>query len=470
MRLRSPPIWSPPARWTATLHRPARKRPPEAHAGLWPALLLAAAISALMPGATQAATAPRPPASLPIAKPRIPIAKVPLPVPRPNSLDAEIEADDAAEAKSQAAEAPPAPATFAFPLFAALAPAPAFAPPPPAEAAETAPSTPPETATLPRLANVPTPRPREPLPGEEQAEPEAEDTPAPALVAPPPPSGSAAPGAPPAAGAPAEVVAPGTLPALCAALVEQKALVATPAPPVAVKAGCALPAPVHVTAVRLADGNLVTLSPAAILQCEMAAAVTQWVREDLGPAVATLGTRMETFKVAASYDCRPRNRIKGAKMSEHGQGAAIDFGGFETADKRVIEVKNGGFPIALQERIKADACARFSTVLGPGSDGYHEDHIHVDIAKRRLDIKLCRWIIKTPAPALIAAHHAGQEGTGKDAIAKEAAGKDSAAAPEEAEAQEASRTLPDKVPLPLKRPKIKPGPKAAGDSEKLPGG
>ncbi|MFG1411223.1 extensin family protein [Xanthobacter sp. VTT E-85241] len=463
-------------------HRIARGRRLKAHAGLWLALLLAAAAPVLMPQPTQAATsaAPRPPASLPVGKPRIPLAKVPLPTPRPDILDAEIEAEDAAEAESQPAEAQPAPAAFAFPPFAALAPAPAFAAPPaPApEVAEAAPS----TAPLPRLANVPMPRAREPLPGEEDAEPAAEDKPAPALVSPPPPSGSAAPGAPPASGAPAEVVAPGNLPALCAALVDQQALVATPAPPVAIKPGCALPAPVHVTAVRLADGHLVTLSPAAILQCEMAAAVTQWIRDDLGPAVATLGTRMETFKVAASYDCRPRNRIKGAKMSEHGQGNAIDFGGFETADKRVIEVKNGGFPIALQERIKADACTRFSTVLGPGSDGYHEDHIHVDIAKRRLDIKLCRWIIKTPAPAVIATRDAGKDATGKDATGKDATGKDGAAAPEEAEAQEASpaasrapgdsgaATMRDKVPLPLKRPQIKPGPKAAGDGGKSPGG
>ncbi|OYX71426.1 MAG: hypothetical protein B7Y95_12735 [Rhizobiales bacterium 32-66-11] len=458
-------------------HRSARGRDPKARAGLWLALLFATVAPGLMPAATQAATttALRPPAALPTGKPRIPLAKVPLPVPRPDTLDAEVEAEDATEAESQAAEAPPAPAAFAFPPFAALAPAPAFAAPPASapEVAETAPS----TAPLPRLANVPTPQPREPLPGEEDAEAADEDKPAPALVPPPPPSGSAAHGAPPGTGVPAEVVAPGTLPALCAALVEQQALVATPAPPVAIKAGCALPSPVHVTAVRLADGNLVTLSPAAILQCEMAAAVTQWIRDDLGPAVATLGTRMETFKVAASYDCRPRNRVKGAKMSEHGQGAAIDFGGFETADKRVIEVKNGGFPIALQERMKADACGRFSTVLGPGSDGYHEDHIHVDIAKRRLDIKLCRWAIKAPAPALIAARDAGKAATGKAG-----AGKDAAAAPEEAEAQETSptgsrepgdsstATMQDKVPLPLKRPQIKPGPKAAGDSGKLPGG
>ncbi|MFG1422633.1 extensin family protein [Roseixanthobacter liquoris] len=474
MRLRSPLTWSPPVRWTAVPHRPARGHDPKARAKrLWVCLLFASVAPALMAGATQAATtpAPRPPASLPTAKPRLPLAKVPLPAPRPDTLDAEIEAEEAAEAESQPVQEQAAPPAFAFPAFAAFAPAPAFAPPPPPDpapaAAEVAPG------PLPRLANVPVPRPREPLPGEEDAEPAAADKPAPALVSPPPPSGSAAPGAPPPAGVPVEVVAPGTLPALCAALVAQQALVATPAPPVAVKPGCALPAPVQVTAVRLVDGNLVTLSPAAILQCEMAAAVTQWVRDDLGPAVAALGTRMETFKVAASYDCRPRNRIKGAKMSEHGQGNAIDFGGFETVDKRVMEVKNGGLPIALQERIKADACTRFSTVLGPGSDGYHEDHIHVDIAKRRLDIKLCRWIIKAPAPALIAAHSTGTEAAHPPAAGAKPGAQDEAeaAAAEPQEAAEAGATMiPEPVPLPLKRPQIKPGPKAAGDGGKLPGG
>ena len=149
---------------------------------------------------------------------------------------------------------------------------------------------------------------------------------------------------------------------------------------------------------------MAALKPAAILRCETVLAVAAWVREDVAPAVAALGTRVEAVKVAASYDCRSRNRVLGARMSEHGYGNALDVGGFEVADRRRLEVEGGGFPLSLQNLMKESACRRFSTVLGPGSDGYHEDHIHVDIASRRNDYKLCRWVIQdkplvaAPAP------------------------------------------------------------------------
>jgi hypothetical protein len=37
-------------------------------------------------------------------------------------------------------------------------------------------------------------------------------------------------------------------------------------------------------------------------------------------------------------------------------------------------------------------------VLGPGSDGYHEEHIHLDLAERRNGYKLCQWEIREPPP------------------------------------------------------------------------
>ena len=49
----------------------------------------------------------------------------------------------------------------------------------------------------------------------------------------------------------------------------------------------------------------------------------------------------------------------------------------------MIELTDVNIAKAWREGIRADACARFSTVLGPGSDGHHEEHIHVDLAERR---------------------------------------------------------------------------------------
>jgi hypothetical protein len=41
--------------------------------------------------------------------------------------------------------------------------------------------------------------------------------------------------------------------------------------------------------------------------------------------------------------------------------------------------------------MKTAVCNRFATVLGPGSDGYHEDHVHVDLAERAGGYRMCQW-------------------------------------------------------------------------------
>ncbi|MEP9378891.1 extensin family protein [Aquabacter sp. CN5-332] len=301
-------------------------------------------------------------------------------------------------------------------------------------------------------ANVPFPPSRPMDLGEEEDETE-EEHPMQANTAPQPagaPSQARAPSSLPPVSAEAANVPLGELPALCAALVEQKAILAERAPPVTTKPGCSLPVPVRLTGVRLADGNVAALNPAAILRCEAAAAIATWMRDDIGPAVAALGTRLDTIKVADSYDCRPQNRIRGGKMSEHGMGNAFDTYGFVLADKRVIEVKNGSMPLDFQNAMKASACTRFSTVLGPGSDGYHEDHIHVDMAVRRLDIKLCKWTIKTPAPAAVARvePRAGAKATVPDEAPTSGPAAEEAEKQMEAEAHADA----DPVPLPPRRP------------------
>jgi hypothetical protein len=38
-------------------------------------------------------------------------------------------------------------------------------------------------------------------------------------------------------------------------------------------------------------------------------------------------------------------------------------------------------------------------VLGPGSDSYHESHIHLDLIERRQGFRMCQWEVRTPKPA-----------------------------------------------------------------------
>lgn len=252
---------------------------------------------------------------------------------------------------------------------------------------------------------------------------------------------------------------PGNLPAACASLVQQNIMVAAAAPPIGGgKGACAVPSPVQLSAVRLEDGTTVTLQPAATLRCDAAVAVTQWVREDLSRAAMELGGRLDTVKVAASYDCRSRNRIAGAKISDHGMGIAMDVGGVVLDDKRVYEVKGNGLPMALQASMKASACSRFTTVLGPGSDGYHEDHVHVDLAQRYLNIRLCRWEIRPTSIAL----PRSLPGAGASVAVASAPASPQATAEAVVSAQAGTATfqtgeeamVEEDVPLPLPRPPI----------------
>ena len=50
----------------------------------------------------------------------------------------------------------------------------------------------------------------------------------------------------------------------------------------------------------------------------------------------------------------------------------------------------------FRERLRKTTCARFSTVLGPGSDGYHENHVHVDLAERAGGHRMCQWEVREP--------------------------------------------------------------------------
>ena len=289
--------------------------------------------------------------------------------------------------------------------------------------------------------------------------PQEEGRPAGVPLPPPRPDGSA-----PDAGAPAQGQGtqgqgtqgqgtqgqgtPSEMPAACAAMVAEGLMVASLDPGISAAGACGLAQPVRLTAVRLDDGRLVPLQPAAVARCEMAVAATRWFREALAPAIAGQGGQLNVIRIAASYDCRPRNRIAGAKMSEHGRGNAVDVGGFELADGRIWLVEKGGLPKPMRAAMKESACSRFATVLGPGSDGYHEDHIHVDLAQRARDYKLCSWNLE--AGAAVASRPDKPKASSSDAPTGPSA--DDKAGKEEPEA-ETGATEGAPAPMPVDRGK-----------------
>jgi hypothetical protein len=184
---------------------------------------------------------------------------------------------------------------------------------------------------------------------------------------------------------------------------------------------------VQLEAVILPDQTKVPLAPAATLRCTIAEAVAHWVREDVVPAAVKLGAPLRGLDNFDSYECRGRNRVRGATLSEHGRANALDVRGFKLANGKSVELTDVKVAKEWREGIRAGVCARFSTVLGPGSDGAHEEHIHLDLAERRGNYKLCEWDVRVPV-----------------------AQADETGAPEDA--QSGVALAPENIPLPRPRP------------------
>jgi hypothetical protein len=136
--------------------------------------------------------------------------------------------------------------------------------------------------------------------------------------------------------------------------------------------GCGVEDPVAVTSV-----SGVRLTQTATVDCSIAKALNSWVDEVAQPA---FDGKLVELQVAAHYICRGRNNKKGARISEHGKGRAIDISAFILSDGKVLTVANNYN--RLLRRIYTAACPYFRTTLGPGSDGYHEDHFHFDTSAR----------------------------------------------------------------------------------------
>ena len=200
--------------------------------------------------------------------------------------------------------------------------------------------------------------------------------------------------------------------------------------PLLVGAGeCGAVDAVLLESVILTDQTKVSVTPAATLRCTMAEQVAIWLREDVAPLVQKRGAPLRGLDNFDSYECRGRNRVRGATLSEHGRANALDVRGFKLANGEVIGLTDVDVSKAWRESVRASACARFSTVLGPGSDGNHEEHIHVDLAERRGGYKTCEWQVREPV--------------------KQA----ETAAPPPAEPQTAEPAVALSEPIPLPRPR-----------------
>jgi hypothetical protein len=194
--------------------------------------------------------------------------------------------------------------------------------------------------------------------------------------------------------APESQSAPPDTPSACQLRLSKKLAVASALPPILGPGDCGGEDLVHLEAVVLPDKSRVAVTPPATVNCPFAEAIAGWIREDIAPAVRALGGAIKSIDNYASYDCRGRNRVLGAKLSEHGKANALDVRSLALANGRIVGLTDARLEKDFRERLRLRTCSRFTTVLGPGSDGYHEDHIHVDLAERRGGHHMCQWQIR----------------------------------------------------------------------------
>ena len=178
------------------------------------------------------------------------------------------------------------------------------------------------------------------------------------------------------ASAPAKVGKPGQRGMICGT----PGLTGTAIPAILSKVkGCGLEDGVKITQV-----SGIPLSLPATVDCATAQALKTWVDRGIVPAVGQRGGGVKQLVIAGSYVCRTRNHQAGAKVSEHGRGRAVDLAGIKLANGEVITVaKDWRREAKILKAVHKSACGPFGTVLGPQSDRFHDDHIHVDTARYR---------------------------------------------------------------------------------------
>ncbi len=148
------------------------------------------------------------------------------------------------------------------------------------------------------------------------------------------------------------------------------------------------------------SGGTIALNQKATLACPIVATIDAWLDEIVKPAAQLyFGSTVVDLR-AGSYACRPRNNQRGAKYSEHAFGNAFDVMAFQLADGRQVSVVKGwrGDPVEQEflREVFVGACRYFTTVLGPGSDAFHYDHFHIDLARHdpRGERRICKPLLK----------------------------------------------------------------------------
>lgn len=139
----------------------------------------------------------------------------------------------------------------------------------------------------------------------------------------------------------------------------------------------------------------VKVEPEATVRCETALQLARWMEGSVKPSIeaAISGETITGLTQASAYVCKNRNGADEGRISEHAFGNAVDIAGFTLKSGKTITIrpadKDSSMEGAFQRAITEAACLYFTTVLDPGSDAAHQNHLHLDVKERRGGYRYC---------------------------------------------------------------------------------
>ena len=147
---------------------------------------------------------------------------------------------------------------------------------------------------------------------------------------------------------------------------------------------CVIDTPVKLVSVPTASraGASIRLPEEPMLACRFAERVGHFLGDLAAPVIAgRLASDLKSVRTGPGYECRNRNRAANGHLSAHALGIAVDVGAFELGNGKVVPIKPDGDARgeAAVAAVRTAACGWFTTILGPGSDPAHTDHMHLDI-------------------------------------------------------------------------------------------
>jgi hypothetical protein len=148
------------------------------------------------------------------------------------------------------------------------------------------------------------------------------------------------------------------------------------------KEGCTVEGAIELDAVSSPFGK-VSIPNKPTMACVFARQFTTWIRNVAAPlTLAYMDSKLAAIETGAGLVCRTRYAKPDEKISEHAKGDAIDIASFRLENGRSLSVKDASASTqidgALMKTLRAIGCGYFTTILGPGSNEAHKDHLHFD--------------------------------------------------------------------------------------------